>query len=244
VGWSWASSQVGPNLAEEAEQEVERRRKRADACYRDLQNAEASLASLSWKSLQVHELAEALSNSLKALSSLGTDIKSMLTEFNEMKTNMEELVKRHQVKLDEIVGDSEPVNSFDIGQLRRDSLEMKKCAIIVEHLAWLYAEIIRQVMIQGLERMRTTTQLSGNHDANPVPSASSGSGQPLMLQDDSFMTSVVSAAVDYSFRGRFESMESLERSSSSSSSRPRFWQSRSSESKDKTKSRSIFSKRK
>jgi hypothetical protein len=62
-----------------------------------------------------HELAEALSNSLKALSSLGTDIKSMLTEFNEMKTNMEELVKRHQVKLDEIVGDSEPVNSFDIG---------------------------------------------------------------------------------------------------------------------------------
>jgi hypothetical protein len=72
---------------------------------------------------------------------------------------------------------------------------MKKCAIIVEHLAWLYAEIIRQVMIQGLERMRTTTQLSGNHDANPVPSASSGSGQPLMLQDDSSMTSVVSAEV-------------------------------------------------
>jgi hypothetical protein len=70
---------------------------------------------------------------------------------------------------------------------------MRVCALVIEHMAWLYAEIIRHVMVQGFKNLRTT---AGSNDFNVLGQLSSGTpGRTLYIQDHNSVSRELSAPV-------------------------------------------------
>jgi hypothetical protein len=73
---------------------------------------------------------------------------------------------------------------------------MRECALLVEHLAWLYAETIRQVMVNGFEVLRAAGQPFGNEDKTSLMIIDPRkTGNSLYLPDSGSFSADISAPV-------------------------------------------------
>ncbi|KAL6716622.1 hypothetical protein ACLMJK_006190 [Lecanora helva] len=162
---AWTAIRIGVNLfvskaaaadVKKTQEEVERRRRDAERYENEIQEAELEVRTLSGESTQLDEFTKALSPTLRALVSLTDNLRALILGFATIKKPLDDLVERQkdQTSISQDVR-MEPATSADIRDFRENAREMGAFTLKIQYLAWMYASIIENVLIGGLESVHS-----------------------------------------------------------------------------------------
>ncbi|KAJ9652071.1 hypothetical protein H2198_008695 [Neophaeococcomyces mojaviensis] len=150
-GWSWLTISTAGKALKETESEHERHKKVAEEFMKNLAGCEDNLKLLRKQKTSLEQYMKFLEQVLNALNRLAGMYKGILTEFSEMRQRITQLKEDQDGANSQFIEEPEVLSESDKQMFLDNAAKMRKWLVIVQHLSWLYADVIQQVMIEPLQ---------------------------------------------------------------------------------------------